>query len=509
MRIAGRDGPDFLGIGVEALAWSPDGRRLAYPARTKEGWTVVVQEANLRAGAGERPGVQATPYDGIGEIVWSADSQHLAYAAERKGRWLVVAGAREGATFESLRSRSLRISADGAHHAYAADDDGRVVVVVDGVKSAPHEAIGQLSLRDDGLAVFAARTGDRSAIVIGSVVYGPYEDVAEVSISPHGREVGWTARSGGGWRVHVQCLPPTSVRGGEPCTLPGSKGTSGPSGQSPGPSGQSPAREGAWESEAFARVGGLVWAPRTGALAFAVGVADGERVIADGVEGRLFEGVLPGSLRWDAGGTVVAYAGRRNRAWYVVQGASESEPYEEVEPPVFLGGTRATAFLARRGAASFIVADGHQGPVVADATELSVSPDGWRFLHLSRDGARVAVAMGEVRAVGGGECGEGRCRPEVTRTVVQDVVIGGTLRWSGSSKHSGYLAGDSAARRLFLVVDGERRGDFDMLELMGNLSLSPDLSGALTGDSERLGEWVRAEVELAERSGLHVRGRRW
>jgi signal transduction histidine kinase len=49
VRVNGRDGPRFLGIGVEAMAWSPDGRRLAYPARTAEGWVVGDRDLLRRA----------------------------------------------------------------------------------------------------------------------------------------------------------------------------------------------------------------------------------------------------------------------------------------------------------------------------------------------------------------------------------------------------------------------------------------------------------------------------
>ena len=40
---------------------------------------------------------------------------------------------------------------------------------------------------------------------------------------------------------------------------------------------------------------------------------------------------------------------------------------------------------------------------------------------------------------------------------------------------------------------------------MAGIVVAPDLAGALTGDSKALGQWVRAEVNLAERRGGNAR----
>ena len=63
------------------------------------------------------------------------------------------------------------------------------------------------------------------------------------------------------------------------------------------------------------------------------------------------------------------------------------------------------------------------------------------------------VIEGEVR---GGPCGSTRCTATETRTVRHDIVVGGTLVWSASGAHSGYLAGEARSRGLFLVIDGAR-----------------------------------------------------
>lgn len=450
VRVDGVRHKAYPAIGVESLAWSPDGARLAYPARVQAGWALVTD------------GAEGPVMDGIGEVVWSADGKHIAYAAERKGRWLVVRDGEEAPSLESLRARSLRFSQDGEHLAYVGDEDRKVVAVVDGVKSTPYDAIGHLIFGAAGSVAFAGRRGGTSVVVRDGRESTAYEDIADLAFSPSGKRLAWTARKLGAWWV-VEDLS---------------------------------------ESGPFERVSSLVWAPRGEKLAFAVGGTAGERVVRDGRDGALYEGVLPGSLTFDAAGAHIVYAARRGHAWRVVTDDVEGPPYEDLEAPQFLGDTTATAFVARRGEATFLVLDGHQGPVEADASSLVLSPDGKRFMYAARAGLKVRVVEGVIL---GGPCGEGRCAPFVKRKSQYDTVVAGTLVFSDSGAHSGYLAGQQIGHRLFLVRDGERAGDLDLAELMAGVVVSPDLAGALTGDSKALGQWVRAEVNLAERRGGNAR----
>jgi hypothetical protein len=370
----------------------------------------------------------------------------------------VVRDGREEASLEALRARSLRFSQDGAHLGYVGDEDRKVVAVVDGVKSAPYDAIGHLVFGAGGRWAFAARRGAISVVVADGRESTAYEDVADLAFSPSGKRLAWTARKMGAWWV-VENLD---------------------------------------ESGPFERVSSLVWAPRGDELAFAVGQKTGELVVRAGRPGAMYEGVLPGSLTFDATGTHIVYSARRGHAWRVITDGVEGPPYEDLEAPRFLGDSAATAHVARRGEATFLVLDGHQGPVEADASSLVVSPDGKRFMYTARAGLRVSVVEG---VAVGGPCGEGRCSPVVTRTSVFDTVVGGTLVFSESGAHSGYLAGQVIGHRLFLVMDGVRGAELDLAELMAGVEVSPDLAGALTGDSKVLAQWVEAEVTLAERRG--------
>ena len=444
VRVGDDDQKVYPAIGVESIAWSRDGAHLAYAARSTSGWLVV------------RDGVESRVVEGVGQVLWSPDGKHLAAAVERGGRWLVYRDEFEEPSVEAVRARSMRFSEDGEHFAYVGDDARKVVAVIDGAKSTPYDAIGHLVWSARNRSAFVARRGAESFVVVDGKESGPYQDVAGLSFSPTGRRLAWIARRDDGWWV----LEEGSERG------------------------------------PYDRVADLVWSPKGDNLAYGVGGRVGEWVVREGKPGRAFEGVLPGSLRFDAGGLHIVYAARSLGAWRVVLDEDAGQPYEDVEPPLFIGSSAAIAHLARRGEASFLVVDGHQGPVESNATGLVLSSDGERFLYAA--GAGLAVRVVEGRIVGG-PCGGGKCRPEVTRITTHDTVIPGTLVWSESGRTSGYLAGQRIGHRMFLVVNGVRAPEFDLAELMAGVTVNPDLAGALTGDSQTLADWVRAEVTLAEK----------
>ncbi|MFO0587316.1 MAG: hypothetical protein U0441_07250 [Polyangiaceae bacterium] len=444
VRVGGDDQKIYPAIGVESIAWSPDGAHLAYAARSPSGWLIV------------RDGVESRVVEGVGQVLWSPDGKHLAAAVERGGRWMVYRDEFEEPSVETLRARSMRFSEDGEHFGYVGDEARKVVAVIDGVKSAPYDTIGHLVFSPRGSSAFAARRGAESFVVVGGKEHGPYEDIAGLSFSPTGRRLAWIASKEDGWFV----IEAGSERG------------------------------------PFDRVSGLVWSPKGDNLAYGVGGRVGEWVVREGKPGRAFEGILPGSLRFDPSGAHIAYAVRALRAWRVVVDEEAGAPYEDLEAPLFVGDSAVTAHLARRGEATFLVVDGHQGPVESNASGLVLSPDGTRFLYTANAGLAVRVVEGRIE---GGPCGGGQCRPTVTRVTTHDTVIGGTLVWSDSGQTSGYLAGQRIGHRMFLVTDGVPGAELDLAELMAGVTVNPDLAGALTGDSKALTDWVRAEVTLAEK----------
>jgi hypothetical protein len=194
--------------------------------------------------------------------------------------------------------------------------------------------------------------------------------------------------------------------------------------------------------------------------------ANGPRVVADGQEQESFDAI--DRMVWAPEGSEVAYAARRRQAWYVVTGGRRSEPYADVEEPVFAPSRSHHGYLAHDAGGSVVAIDDRivwRSP--AHATGLTPNDDGSRWGWAYRDGEKAGIAV------------DGERFPF-------EVVIERTLRFSHDGRHWAALVGSLRERRLFLVVDGGTTLSFDSEEFFGGPRDDP--AGRLRG-------WVSAELE--------------
>lgn len=177
--------PRFLAVGFQRLVVSRDGRRVAYPALTAEGWRAVVD------------GAAGPAYEGVGDVALSDDGAHVAYAALRAGRWRVVADGREGPAFASVAEGSLRY--EGARLAYVARDGGGAAVVVDGAAGPRADAVRWLRFGDKGARVaYVARSGDEERAVVDGRAGPPYRRIAGLAVAARGTSVLYAGTREGG-----------------------------------------------------------------------------------------------------------------------------------------------------------------------------------------------------------------------------------------------------------------------------------------------------------------------
>lgn len=90
------------------------------------------------------------------------------------------------------------------------------------------------------------------------------------------------------------------------------------------------------------------------------GTAGQRRVVADGVEGPLFDYVWSGAPHFSDDGKRLSYTARRGGKWFVVVDGVESKSYERVSAPVFVGGGSGVAFEAARDGQRLFVAGGEE-----------------------------------------------------------------------------------------------------------------------------------------------------
>ncbi len=341
--VDGRRGPTFDGVAVGTLAFSPDGRHLAYAASRAGRWHMVVD------------GRVGPALDGVAEVMYSADGVHLAYAAALDGRWRVIEDGVAGPPFDAVLGESLRFSGDGARLGYVATDADGTHVVVDGAVGPGWSGVGKLTFSHDGRHVaYLARRG-RAAIAVFDGVAGPAHDgISELAISPVGGRVAYLARQAGAWRAVVDGVP--------------------------GP---------AWDL-----VMGLAFSSDGVHLAYVARRAQGDSfVVLDGVPGASYRGIRPATVAFAPGHAQPTFVARRGARFLVVHDGVEGPPFDDVRPPVHDGGGSRWGYVGRLGDWWFPVVDGRTSRVERWASDPVFSQDGRRVAYLARRGPSMIVVI--------------------------------------------------------------------------------------------------------------------
>lgn len=338
VRVDGVDGAEYLGIGIESLVWSADGRRLAYPARREKGWSLIVDG---RAGP---------TFDGLGEVVLSPDGAHVAHAAQRKGAWFVVLDETPGPAFDAILEGTLQFGR-GGRFAYVARQGAFVRAIVDGTPGPRYDGIGALRFSEDGAAVaHVGRRGEEAFFWMNGRESPPAEAIAHHALAPRGGRFAYLAKRAGQWRVTVDGV----------------------------------------ESAPYARISEVVFSEDGARVAYAGRRADGEVIVLDGVEGPPYEEIAPGSLLFGDGGRL-AYAARHGRGWHIVVNGEEGPAYDAVDRPVFARRGSKFGYVAGSRGARFVVIDGREQRPFAWAADLTFSADGRYHAYLADDGERMRV----------------------------------------------------------------------------------------------------------------------
>ncbi len=335
-----RDGPEFKGVGVDALQLLDE--RLVYPAELEDGrWVVVVD------------GVVSEPFESIGEV--AASRQRVLVAGIRKGRWVVEvfierpsplspAGGEGEKSWDEVMPGSLLASDRGAW-AFAARRENKTWAVVNGVTHGPFDAVGGFTLAGDDVA-FLARTTGGVALHVGAQRFGPYEELVE-PVSAEG-QVAFAFRRDGAWFTSSGAGP-------------------------------------------FSRVAGLQFLG--GQLAFAARREGKQWVVHGAREFGPFQLLKRQLLETPQG---LLFAGKRADGWWVRRGETESGPWDDVSSLSVANGH--DAFIAERGERSVVVIDGVERGAWEEASSLVLSPDGSKFLHAARVGTQqFLVVDGEPR----------------------------------------------------------------------------------------------------------------
>lgn len=196
--IDGQRGGRYGSVGFEELVISPDGQRVAFPARVGRQWIMVVQSRD-----GEQ---RSRLWDGLAETTWSDDGRHLAYGAQRGERWQVVLDGEASRAWERLQRDSLRVSRDGERLLYVAIERGEAYVVVDGRVLGPYDEVSEMNINPDGSHTgFIAREGGEESVFIDERAVGsPNASASSLTFSDDGSSWAYISRGDDGSSCVVQ-----------------------------------------------------------------------------------------------------------------------------------------------------------------------------------------------------------------------------------------------------------------------------------------------------------------
>jgi hypothetical protein len=425
------------GVAGPSVVVAPNGA-LALAARAGAGWVVVHRPA--RGGADR----VSAPWDAVRELALTPDAR-LTYAAAARGGWHAVIDGVAGPRFDEIAPGSIRIL-PGGHVTYQGRRAGSAYAVVGGAVGPALDAAGVIAVAPSGRYAYAGRRGADAFVVQGgpgsAPVVGPrWSAIGHLAVAPRGPGLAYAALDREGWRIVVD-------------------GRAGPI-------------VGAVRLLRYRDDGQhLAWIARQGERDV-LGL-DGEPV-ADAAALRASSVALRPAGAPGAGPGLAYVSGPRGREAMVVDGVAGPH-YDEVGDPVWSADGR-LAYAARRGTAWTLVVDGRERARGAAVGDPVFSPDGKRLAYLVRRAGALLVVADE--------------RPHRF-----DLAIEGTIAFSRDSRRWAVIAGDRAARELFVALDGGQRVPIAGLGgFPGPHAPHPMLADLGTVPHERLRAWSAAAAE--------------
>lgn len=149
-------------------------------------------------GAGEFTvidGVEGKVYDAINGFIFSPDGRRTAFQARTKDLLtMVVVDGQEHKRYKGGNSSPILFSPDSRHVAYTASDSDNNVLVLDGVEQKEYPGVFFLAFGPDSRRlVLKTKSGEQDVLVVDGVEGKPYTSIAQetITFSPDGRRLAY------------------------------------------------------------------------------------------------------------------------------------------------------------------------------------------------------------------------------------------------------------------------------------------------------------------------------
>jgi len=416
----GKEEPEYDLAGAWGhIAFSPDGKRLAYIAKRGENGFIVCD------------GVEGPAYDGVYNPEFSPDGKRLAYIARRAKEYFVVCDARE---WKDVRPR---FSPDGKHLYGMGGRGKKSFVAIDDKAGALHDSIWLRGVLRNRLH-YIAFDEDRLCLMEATWPADGEDQVTEVV-----------------WKR----FPPSTLRIVNPLTSSYAPRTG--------------------EAELYTTYGPVTWGEGgdvhhdTGSLqfspygqheAYAIVVKRGDKtaVIFRDRELGVYE-QIHSRMCFSPDGNHLAYYASREGKWFVVRDGREGPACDAVQDITFSSDSRRLACVGRRAGEKLVMCDGKELGKYDDARELTFSPDGNHLAFVAKRGPRAFVvcdgqegrAYQQVRGVVFSPDGSHLCYVANAGVMICDGIEGPSHDEIAHSGKTGIYPGKTLR---YIVVDDNREG---------------------------------------------------
>lgn len=391
--VDGRPGPqEYDDIGL--ITFSPDGKRVAYPAKVGSKWVVVVD------------GQAGPEYDDISlsYTVFSPDSKHFVYGATEGDKWFVVLDGKAVPESEHNTVSYFVFSPDSSRFVYAAGKDNKQYMVVDGRAGKMYDKVGTPVFSPDGrhLAYPAGIKNEgldkeKQLIVLDGKESKKYDGVNRPIFSKDSKHIAYSVMKGPkrmvvvdgkeGLEFEMEPAIDTFTFGPNDSriayvVLKGHKGVVVVDHQ---------------EGPEYDTIGlyNIVLSPDGESFAYAANNGDKWFVVWNGQEGPEYDGIAVGTPVFSPDGEILLYAATKDDKWLLVlNGLPIEYDYDDLGDTFsFSPDGKHFAYAALKDDKWFMVLDDQAGPpydsipnpvFTADGIEYMAERDGW-FLRCRRN----------------------------------------------------------------------------------------------------------------------------
>jgi formylglycine-generating enzyme required for sulfatase activity/Tol biopolymer transport system component len=168
------------------IVHSEDGLHIAWAELTENGNLVVLVDGRAHQ----------EELDNIGPISFSPDGQRVAYPAKKGSKWVVVVDGQAGPDYENISLGSSIFSPDSKHFVYGATKGNKWFIVMDSkvMPESEYDAVGHFTFSPDSSRfVYASGKANEQHIVVDGRIGEVYEQIDMPKFSPDSSRLAYMA----------------------------------------------------------------------------------------------------------------------------------------------------------------------------------------------------------------------------------------------------------------------------------------------------------------------------